>query len=453
MPTGSILVVDDEASVLETLQAILELDGHIVTAVGTGRAALEVLKTQIFDLVLTDLRLDDLSGMEIIAELKRVAPDTVAIVLTGYASLDSAVQAIREGAYDYLFKPTNVDELRLTVGRAIDKRRLSLELRDRLRDLEEANATIQQLALTLSARLLDLQVATDAIQRLNASLQQRVGEATAELTERVQDLAHARDEISALYHAAEAHVDQLQQLDRLKSQFLSMASHELKTPLTAMSINVQMALRRARRNVAATNATPEDRQRERDRDIDQLDMINSQTQKVNRLIDELLDVSRIEGGMLELHFEPVDLYILAQEVVGRLQTLTGTHEIRLTPAMVSGAIVNADRDHLERVLNNLIGNAIKYSPEGGQITLTISLEGDQVVLSLQDQGSGIDPSDLEHIFDLFYRSSDEATRRTSGMGLGLYISKEIVAQHGGRIWAESAQGAGSTFYVSLPRMA
>jgi DNA-binding NtrC family response regulator len=173
MATSKILVVDDEQSVATTIKAILQLDGNEVTAVTTGTEALAQLRQKEFDVVLTDLRLDDLDGIEILRETQKLWPDTVSIMLTGYASLESAVTALRSGAYDYLIKPSDVDELRATIGRALERRRL----RQRLVELE--------------------------------------------------------------------------QLDKLKTQFLSMASHELRTPLTAVSGFMQIARRRMSRMAGA----------------------------------------------------------------------------------------------------------------------------------------------------------------------------------------------------------
>src|SRR6202158_2666117 len=228
MSSGSLLVVDDEQSVAVTMGAILEMDGYDVTISTTGADALAKLRENIFDLVLTDLRLDDTDGLTIVTEVGRVQPDTLAIILTGYASLESAIKALREGAYDYLIKPCDVDELRAVVARGIERRQLGLQLKTRMAELEAANATIRE---------------------LNRDLQRRVEKATAQLQQRMDDLACANEEIADLYRSAQANIEQLQELDRLKSRFLSMASHELKPPLTAISGLAQVLLRRMRRRL------------------------------------------------------------------------------------------------------------------------------------------------------------------------------------------------------------
>jgi signal transduction histidine kinase len=367
-----------------------------------------------------------------VGEVARLHPDAISIILTGYASLESAIKALREGAYDYLIKPCDVEELRAVVARGVERRQLGVQLRERVQDLERANSTIQS---------------------LNRDLQRRVEEATAELQQRMIELAHANNEIANLYRGSQQHVQQLEELDRLKSRFLSMASHELKTPLTSISGLSQVLLRRLRRRMQMGAPTPEEWENEQRGHVERLEMLNSQTARLGRLIDELLDVSRIESGKLEFHLSQVDLQQLTLEVAERMQLSTTRHAVKVEIDSDGAQSIVADRDHLEQVLDNLISNAIKYSPDGGEISVRLRDENGSVVLSVQDRGVGIPPGKLEAVFGLFYHAEDPISRRTGGMGLGLYISREIVVRHGGRIWAESEPGRGSTFYVSLPRAA
>jgi signal transduction histidine kinase len=400
-----VLVVDDEESVVVTIKAILQLDGYDVATTTSGATARGMVRETEYDLVLTDLRLEDGDGLDVLRAVRESSPETVTIMLTGYASLESAIQALRAGAYDYLIKPSEVEELRSTVARGIERRRLGLELKARVAELERANREIAD---------------------LNASLQRRIDDATAELKERYE---------------------QLKELDRMKSQFLSIASHELKTPITAMSGFLQVALRRVRRLIDGGEAAPAEALRGV---IEQLDVVYRQTGKLARLIDELLDVSRIQTGRIEFRYSEVDMAELAEEVAARMQLTSSTHQISVRGD--TRTVVTADRDHLEQVLNNLVTNAIKYSPSGGPITIAVGPDDRGVKLSVTDEGIGIHQKELEAIFGLFYRSPDRIARDAAGMGLGLYISKEIVARHGGRIWAESAGPKGSTFFVFLPRV-
>jgi len=401
-----VLVVDDEESVVVTIKAILQLDGYNVATTTSGAKARAMVRDVEYDLVLTDLRLEDGDGLDVLKAVRERYPETVTIMLTGYASLESAIQALRAGAYDYLVKPSEVEELRATVARGLERRHLGQEVRRRVAELEHANREIAD---------------------LNSSLQLRIDEATAELKERYE---------------------QLTELDRMKSQFLSIASHELKTPITAMSGFLQVALRRVRRLGEGAAAAPV---AESLRGItEQLEVVYRQTGKLARLVDELLDVSRIQTGRIEFRYGDVDMGELANEVATRMQLTTTTHKIAVRND--SRNVVTADRDHLEQVLNNLVTNAIKYSPAGGSITIDVRPDDGGVRLSVTDQGIGIPEKELEAIFGLFYRSPDRAARDAAGMGLGLYISREIVVRHGGRIWAESGGTKGSTLNVMIPRM-
>jgi len=418
-----LLIVDDEESVTITMAAILEMDGYSVATALTGPAALEQIEKEVFDLVLTDLHLDDFDGMDVLAATRRRSPDTVGIVLTGYGSLESAVTALREGAYDYMLKPADVADLRATVARGIERRKLGQQLHERVSELEAANRTINQ---------------------LNDSLQERVAQATTDLRQRVTELDEAKQELQASY-------EKLQELDKLKSQFLSIASHELKTPITAMSGFVQIAVRRVKRRLAAGHPSAADWKKEEETLLEQLEVVQRQTGKLARLVDELLDVSRIESGRLELRVSDVDLPELVAEVMRRHQLMATKHDLRLSYDPDGHLSVRGDRDHLEQVLNNLIGNAMKYSPDGGAIDVNVTRVGAQEVeVRIADHGIGIRPEELARVFGLFYRSPDRLARDVGGMGLGLYITKEIVDRHSGRIWAESDVGHGTAFHVALP---
>jgi signal transduction histidine kinase len=369
MATSKILVVDDEQSVATTIKAILQLDGNDVTAVTTGAEALAQLRETEFDVVLTDLRLDDLDGIEILRETQKLWPDTVSIMLTGYASLESAVTALRSGAYDYLIKPSDVDELRATIGRALERRRL----RQRLVELE--------------------------------------------------------------------------QLDKLKTQFLSMASHELRTPLTAVSGFMQIARRRMSR-MSGADDIPQPWRDEAQKSDETLEMANRQAKKLARLIDELLDVSRLQQGRVEMRLAEIDLAEVLREVAERMRLLSKGHEIE---TKIDGAVpIVADRDRIEQVFENLVGNAIKYSPESSRIDVSLRVNGTNAIVSVRDHGIGIAPGEVEKIFGLFYRSPDPRADHVGGLGLGLYISREIVSRHHGKLWAERNADAGTTFHVTLP---
>jgi signal transduction histidine kinase len=223
-----------------------------------------------------------------------------------------------------------------------------------------------------------------------------------------------------------------------RDEFLSIASHELKTPLTSLKLQTQMRKRRLERGELEI-FSPE-RLRKMVSDDDR------QITRLSRLVDDMLDISRLHTGKLTLEREPVDLVTLISETVERFgpQLASAGIEVRFTP--VGRVVGNWDRFRLEQVFVNLLTNAMKYG-QARPVHVSIAAEGSTACLKVRDEGSGIDPKDHERIFQQFERAS---RRDIGGLGLGLYIVREIVAAHGGRVWVESAVGKGSTFSVELP---
>jgi PAS domain S-box-containing protein len=249
-------------------------------------------------------------------------------------------------------------------------------------------------------------------------------------------------------------VSQQKEVERLKSDFISMVSHELRTPLAVI------------KGYAATLLNPS-LHLETDVQLRFLRGINDASDRLTRLIDNLLSVSRLESGRFRSNPQVIDLADAVRKVVANLRQSSGLVEIVAeTPA--DGLRCVADRDQIEQVLMNLISNAIKYSPEGGRVTITLATrEGDLPVavppgettapsptrwalLTVKDEGIGIPPNQVHQIFDKFYRGDSPSVRRVAGTGLGLYICKGLVEAHHGQIWVESQLGQGSTFYVALP---
>ncbi len=250
----------------------------------------------------------------------------------------------------------------------------------------------------------------------------------------------SEQELQAYAEELEEANHQLKDTDQLKDRFLSIASHELKTPITSIRGQAQLAIRRLAKQkttspeIAGMSTT--------------LEKINEQTTRLTTLIDELLDVSSIRAGKVELHKREFELVALCQSVVEDQQLLTGRTLI-LTSETPTVPIL-ADRDRLSQVVTNLVTNAMKYSPEGSEVLLRLSQSDTQACIEVQDHGKGIADKQLPHIFDTFYRTPDAQASSKFGLGLGLAICKDIVERHGGRIWAESKVGKGSTFFVELP---
>jgi signal transduction histidine kinase len=225
---------------------------------------------------------------------------------------------------------------------------------------------------------------------------------------------------------------------RMRDQFLSIASHELKTPLTALLGNAQMLQRRAAREGHFG-----------ERDQRALNVIAAQATRLNKMIAALLDISRIEMGQLSIARAPMDLGALARRVVAEMQPTFERHTIVYGD---TGAplVVEGDELRLEQVLHNLIGNAVKYSPAGGSIMVRVEQHGSSACVVVRDQGIGIPAASLARLFTRFYRAENVDPHNISGMGIGLFVVKEIVTLHGGTIEVDSQEQQGSTFTVCLP---
>lgn len=230
-----------------------------------------------------------------------------------------------------------------------------------------------------------------------------------------------------------ARVRAREEATRLKEDFLSAAAHDLKTPLTTVVAQAQFLERRALRDPSAPS------------DVNGLQRIVREAQRLSTLVTDLLDATRMEQGRLVSDREPTDLGALVSSVAARQQ---GAHPVAVD---VRGAIVGTyDARRVEQVVENLIENAKKYSPEATPVNVAVWQQDGEARIAVRDRGIGIPPADLPRIFERFSRASNVDDRKFHGMGLGLYICRGIVEEHGGRIWAESEVGKGSTFHVALP---
>ncbi|NTU81075.1 MAG: PAS domain S-box protein [Chloroflexales bacterium] len=232
----------------------------------------------------------------------------------------------------------------------------------------------------------------------------------------------------------------LQEAVLLREQFLSVASHELRTPLTSVLGHAQLFQRRAARAGTLNQ-----------RDQRSLEQIITHAERLSRMITTILDVSRIDQGRLQLACAPLELTALLRETVTAAQGLA-PHQIVVAGA--EGPLwVYGDALRLEQALHNLLGNAIKYSPDGDTVTVTVTADADTVQVAVRDEGIGIPAADVPHIFERFYRAGNVSADTISGVGIGLFVVQEIVTLHGGTITVASAAGEGSTFTLTLPLVA
>jgi signal transduction histidine kinase len=231
-------------------------------------------------------------------------------------------------------------------------------------------------------------------------------------------------------------ITRFREAEELKSTFVSVVSHELKTPVALIKGYVS-TLRR------------EDASWDWEIVQDSLAVIEEEADRLTDLIENLLDASRLQAGALSMNLSDVDLGALARRIAERFQAQENRHRITVS-FPTAFPVILADEDRLAQVLSNLISNAIKYSPTGGEVSIRGQVHPEQVVVCISDQGPGIAAGDVPYIFDRFYRAS-EASRTTKGAGLGLYLARAVVEAHGGRIWVDSTSGEGARICFSLPR--
>lgn len=230
-------------------------------------------------------------------------------------------------------------------------------------------------------------------------------------------------------------ISELKRLEQRKDDFITIASHELKTPITTLKLFTQVLAKRLPANSAVDIKKPVER-------------INSQLDRLTKLINDLLDVSKIQAGKLEFNYQRFDINELVHDVVDTMQRLSDTHAIQMNGTVSRN--VTADRDRIEQVLINLLTNALKYSPEANRVVVHLSSSPREITVAVQDFGIGIPASEHDKIFGRFYRGQSHSRDTYPGLGIGLYISAQIIARHGGKVWVESKKNKGSTFFFSLP---
>jgi signal transduction histidine kinase len=384
---GQLLVVDDEESLRITTAAILENAGYVVDTASSGDEAIALLTKKDYDLVLTDLHMEGGDGLSVLNQIRRHSPLTISVVLTGFASVESAIAALQEGAYDYLVKPCDIDSMKHTIRRGVEHRRLMLAEQKARTDLEQ----------------------------LNLDLERRIAERTAELTRLNAELAEA---------------------NRAKDVFLATLSHELRTPLTPVVGWIKL-LRSANLDEKSVAQA--------------LDAIERNAWLQSKLIDDLLDTSRIATGKLHFEPKPTDLNTTVNAAIETVRASAAARNIDLSITLSpSTLVVMGEPVRLQQIVWNLISNAIKFTEPGGKVTITTTNEGSQATLVVTDTGIGIDPEFLPHVFDRFKQADGSTSRRHGGLGLGLAIADALAKMHGGRIQAASeGVGQGSCFTLQM----
>ena len=397
----SILVVDDDPAVRLMLETILKDAGYL--EVVTAESAIQAFKhlgmedsasaSVSPELVLMDISMPEINGVEACRRIKSISrlKDIPIMMVTGLADSKDLEAAFDAGAVDYIIKPPNIVEMLARVRSATDvKREMDRRKSAYISDLEAKN------------RELEL--------------------AFAELEQKNQ---------------------QLEEVSLTKTQILTAATHELKTPLTSIIGYVDRTLTR-QDSVGRLN---EKQQR-------YLETVQKNAYRLKALVDEILDVSRIEAGSLELTLLDLEIGPEMEDIVQSMRNQFSDKQIKLDIDVPPDLPrIRADRLRFWQVMSNLLSNACKYSPAGSKVTVTALEKEDMIQFDVADNGIGISSKDQAKLFTKFFRADNSPTRAVSGTGLGLYITKHLVESHGGRIWTNSQLGQGTTFHLTWNRSA
>lgn len=374
---GKILVIDDELGIRQGCQRVLEPQGFEVEKAATIQEGLRKISENPVDLVLIDVMMPDGRGIDLIDPIRKIDPDIVCIIITGYATVELAVQAIKEGAYDFISKPFNADMLLLTVNQGMEKRQLSLEAR-RLQEVEKETARLAQ------------------------------------------------------------EKEELQRLEQYKSDFMTTVAHELRSPVAG----AQSLLRTLMRGLAGGI-------NEQQKEI--LSRVDLRLSGLLALVNDLLDLAASKTFEEHPATEPVELLKVIRQIGDYFSLEADQKGVSLALVLPANEIeVLATEDGLQKIFTNLVGNAIKYTLQGGKVRVEVRNCQDRVEILVADTGIGIPQKDMPRLFEEFFRAGNARRSGIVGTGLGLSIVKQLIDQFGGTIQASSVEGEGTQFKVTLP---
>ena len=484
-----VLVVDDEASIREGSKRILERMGFGVFKAANGEEGLSIIVSQDISIVLLDLKMPGIDGMEVLQRIKEIDKKILVIVITGFATLETAIEAMKRGAYDFIPKPFEPDQLRIVVNRARETIRLQLETeklekeRQRtLMDLGMEKSRIRTIIESLPNGLLVTNPKGQVV-LMNPAFKNLFGVSSGaspnepvssyitdeELCRLVMDISKGKyidfgdiptyefslgpdkyllarsqpvlGEKNECLGAVVTFVDitTMKVLDRLKNEFVAKVTHELRSPLSTIHEQITQVIK---------DSTVEES--EKDQYI--LSRAKEKTQGLISLIGDLLDISRIESGSAQIDPKSIRLDELLKSIVDFLNSRAKSKNQTLELILPEDSLPEFKTDPmaLESIFGNLITNAINYTQEGGKITVRAEKTLGTVLVHIIDNGYGIDAKYLDKIFDKFYRVKNDKTRYITGTGLGLSIVRGLVESIGGSITVDSTPGVGSTFSVVLP---
>lgn len=474
----AILVVDDEERIRSGCSKVLSQEGFEVLTAECGETGLKMIENRHFDIILLDLMMPSLSGFDVLSRVKNLHPDTVIIVISGYATLEHSIEAMKKGAFDFIPKPFTPEQLKLLVSKALEYTRA-------LKDIANERSRMRVLINRLSDGVMATDIKKEIVlanpaflkmvgyqgetavgrhveqvadsEKLHDMIERVLAMPSEEFTELVEDLetgngngnSHRilsarcipfRDRAGRNVGSITLLQDitALKRMDQIKSNFVSMVAHEVRNPLNSVLMQLQVVQEGLAGSVSAK----------------QQEILGRVSGKVKELIglsSELLDLARIESGLISQEKERFDFSEIIADQVEFHKSKAEAHGLSMKLKHLPGSLpVIANRRNMEEVLSNLIVNAIKYTPGGGSVTVSADMEGDYLRIDVADTGFGIAGEDQKRIFSPFYRVKDDRSRFIAGTGLGLSIVKSIVDAHNGSIQVESEPGRGSVFRVYIP---
>ncbi|MFO7751339.1 MAG: response regulator [Desulfobacteraceae bacterium] len=486
---GRILVIDDEQSLREGAERILSRMKFDVFLASNGTSGLEILDAESVGIVLLDLKMPGMTGMEVLEKIMEMEKNILVIVITGYATVETAIEAMKMGAYDFLPKPYEPDQLRIIVNRARDSLELKKETlklarqqQRTLADLHTEKSRVHTIIESLPNGLIVTDTSGKVVlinpacyQHLNIDPGIGPGKpidqyiADRELVTLVMDisrgcyidyndiparelnidnekffLTRCRPVLGERHECLGtvvniADISAMKALDNLKSDFMAKVSHELRSPLSTIHEQLAMVVKGLKENIG-----------EEDQYL--LSRAKEKTQGLISTIGDLLDLSRIEAEVSAKEVKPLQIDDLLKNIVDFLGTKAEqkNQTISLVTPNQPLPAFEGDLTTMESVFGNLITNAINYTQEGGEIKVSADVTGKNIRVQVEDNGFGIEPKHMEKIFNRFYRVKNDKTRFITGTGLGLPIVKGIVDSLGGYIDVASEVNKGTTFTVLLP---
>ena len=480
-----ILVVDDEQVVRDGCSRVLRGKGYEVLTAENGQAAMDLLAKETVDIILLDLKMPVMGGEEVLEKTSSQYPNVPVIIITGHGTVDTAVECMKQGAYDFITKPFQIDQFLLTINRAAERRALEkkaqLYEKEKLRNLYDLDLEKSRLKTIINCmadgvmvtnRNLEVVLHNPALMRLleiaekvenpisvnriidNDSLRDTLKDIQARESARNEFISQEIDTGKRVLRAISApalgpddgvvgtvtvlqDITAFKQLDEMKSDFINMVAHELRSPLISIRQQNTVLLE------GLVGPLEEKQETFVEKGVKKIDQLLE-------LINDLLDIAKIEAGKHIQHRVPTDIESLITDTLSLLEPRAQGQGITLTGSCKNMKPVHADPKGLEEIFNNLVTNAINYSPEGGKVEVTAQVLGEYMEIKVSDTGVGIDPEELPKIFDKFYRIKNKKTREVRGTGLGLAIVKGVVESHSGTIDVESVPEKGTTFRILLP---